>query len=192
MEPDAVNVWDRYVTGGDNSDSIEVRQRRSVLLHISLFKRFGYGRSLVAEAQAIAKRIEEVDPQITWPRFQKIVQDLRDRRILQGENTLHITLKLLQIKLWIDWWQIYGMSFDYGSFVEGLAPKLVTWFNEMFEYAATSDVAARFVKELLGEDGLFQRDPYLTTTLGARFFSPRKGRSSLSSELSEKDDRYLE
>ena len=192
MEPDAVNVWDRYVTGGDNSDSIEVRQRRSVLLHISLFKRFGYGRSLVTEAQAIAKRIEEVDPQITWPRFQKIVQDLRDRRILQGENTLHITLKLLQIKLWIDWWQIYGVSFDYGSFVEGLPPKLVTWFNEMFEYAATSDVAARFVKELLGEDGLFQRDPYLTTTLGARFFSPRKGRSSLSSELSEKDDRYLE
>lgn len=169
-EPGTVNVWDRYITGGDNPDSLTVRQRRVVLLHIALFKRFGYGHSLIAEAQAIAKKIEEVDPQITWPRFQEIIRNLRERRILQGENTLYITPKLLQIKLWIDWQQTYGVSFNYGSFVEGLPPNLVDWFNEMFEYATNSEAASRIVQELLGEDGPFQKDSYLATQLGSRFF----------------------
>ena len=169
-EPDTVNVWDRYITGGDNSDSPAVHQRRVVLLHIALFKRFGYGHSLAVEAQAIAEKIEKADPQITWFRFQEIIWDLRNRRILQGENTLYITPKLLQIKLWIDWWRIYGASFEYESFVEGLSPKLVDWFNEMFEYAASSEAASRIVQELLGEDGPFQKDSYLATQLGGRFF----------------------
>ena len=169
-EPGTVNVWDRYITGGDNPDSPAVHQRRVVLRYIALFKRFGYGRSLVAEAQAIAKKIEEADSQITWPRFQEIIQELRERRILQGENTLYITPKLLQIKLWIDWWQTYEASFDYESFVKSCPPKLMDWFNEMFEYAATSEAASRIVQQLLGEDGPFQEDSYLATTLGARFF----------------------
>jgi len=169
-EPGTVNVWDRYITGGDNPDSPAVHQRRVVLHHIALFKRFGYGRPLVAEAQAIARKIEEADPQITWSRFQEIIQKLRERRILQGENTLYITPKLLQIKLWTDWWQTYKVSFEYESFVEGLPPKLVDWFNEMFEYAASSEAASQIVQELLGEDGPFQQNSYLTAQLGSRFF----------------------
>ncbi len=75
-EPGTVNVWDRYITGGDNPDSPAVHQRRVVLHHIALFKRFGHGRPLVAEAQAIAKKIEGADPQITWYRFQEIIRKL--------------------------------------------------------------------------------------------------------------------
>lgn len=44
-QPDTAIVWDRYVAGNDDPNSDDVRQRRVVLQHIALFKRFGYPRS---------------------------------------------------------------------------------------------------------------------------------------------------
>ena len=43
-QPDTAIVWNRYVAGNDDPSSDEVRQRRTVLQHIALFRRFGYGR----------------------------------------------------------------------------------------------------------------------------------------------------
>ncbi|HOP33507.1 MAG TPA: hypothetical protein PKU94_09025, partial [Candidatus Hydrothermia bacterium] len=99
--PDTVNVWDRYVVRGDDPNSQQVQQRRLVLQHLSLFKRFGFGEPFVNEARAIAKIIEKVDPLLTWPRFQEVIQNLKVCKILQGENTLYITPKALHIKLWL-------------------------------------------------------------------------------------------
>ena len=125
----------------------------------------------MVDAQAIAKKIETADPQITWNRFQEIVDNLKRRKILQGDFTLYITPKVLHIKLWTEWWDIYGRGFDLEEFTQGLTPKLVEWFYEMFRYAAQSDAASRIVKELLGPNGPFQNDENLNTMLGSRFFS---------------------
>lgn len=168
--PSTVNVWERYIVGLDDPNSEEVRQRRIVLRHIALFKRFGYGQPVAVEAKAIAELIQQADPQITWRRFQEIIRSLRDRQILQGENTLYITPKLLHIWLWIDWWDTYGEGFFLED-LTSLPPSLLNWFFEMFEYAAGSPAAFRTVRALLGEQGLFQQDPeLLRRELGARFF----------------------
>lgn len=167
---DTVNVWERYIVGGDDPNNLEVGQRRIILRHIALFKRFGYGRHVVNEAQAIVKIIEKSDPQITWSRFQEIIKKLKMRRILQGENTLYITPKLFHIKLWIDWWNIYGNTFDLNAFFQNIPPSLLDWFCEMFKYAASSEVASQIVKELLSKNGPFQNDAILKTKLGALFF----------------------
>ena len=45
--PDTVNVWERYIVGGDAPNKTEVGQRRTILQHIALFKRFGFGRLVV-------------------------------------------------------------------------------------------------------------------------------------------------
>ncbi len=159
--PDTVNIWDRYIVRGDDPNSQEVQQRRLVLKHIALFKRFGYGRTVVPEARAIAKKIEQADSRITWPRFQEIIQYLRACKILQGENTLYITPKALHIKLWTDWWDTYGGTLsleDLNNFLEDLPETLIDWFNEMFKYARESKAASRVVKELLGEHGLFKNE----------------------------------
>jgi len=169
--PDTVNVWDRYIVGGDDQHSQQVEQRRLVLQHIALFKRFGYGRPVIAEAQAIAKIVNQVDPHLTWPRFQEIIHKLRARKILQGENTLYITDKLLHVKLWVDWWDMYGDSFILEDLSKSLTPTLLEWFYEMFKYAAESKVASRIVKELLGKKGPFRNSDYLRSTLGSKFFS---------------------
>ncbi len=168
--PDTVNVWDRFTVGRDDPNSPKVEQRRLVLRYVALFKRFGYGGRLVHEAKAIAAIIERANPVVTWPRFQEIVTELRARKILQGQSTLYLTPKLLHIKLWTDWWHTYGEGFDIEEFTARLPEKLLEWFHEMFQFAAESQAAQRIVKELLGENGIFQRSCYFRDSRGARFF----------------------
>jgi hypothetical protein len=168
--PDTVDIWGRYIAGRDDPDSEQVQQRTLVLQHLALFKRFGYERPLIAEAKAIAGIIERADAHITWARFQAIVQKLRTRKILQGEYTLYITPKALHIKLWSDWWRIYGNAFSFVEFTSSLSESLLDWFYEMFTYAALSEIANTIIEELLGANGPFQNDNFLRTKLGARFF----------------------
>lgn len=165
-----VNIWKRYIVGRGDPDSQEVIESYRILRHIALFKRFGYERSVVVDAKAIAKKVQEADPRITWSRFQEIVNGLRKRKILQGEFTLYITPKLLHIKLWTEWWENYGEGFDVEEFTQSLTPKLIEWFYEMFQYAAESDAASRIVRNLLGPNGSFRDGEYLRTRLGSHFF----------------------
>lgn len=168
--PDTVRVWDRYVVGNDQADSPNVRQRITVLRRIALFKRFGFGNSVIKEAKAVANLVAQDDPSITWARFEEIVQELRARKILQGEYTLYITPKLLHIKLWVDWWDVHGSSFDFEKFSKQLTPELLDWFFEMARYAQQSHSAERVFKTLLNEDGPFQQSGLLKDERGARFF----------------------
>ena len=157
---------------GEKPDSLEIQARELVLQYIALFKRFGFGGPVVADARSIAKKIQEDNDSITWSRFQKIVDDLKKRKILQGEYTLYITPKALHIKLWVEWWRIYGTSFDLKTFTQDFPPesKLIEWFHEMFQYAAESEPALKIVKYLLGLNGPFRDGEYLNTRLGSRFF----------------------
>ena len=83
--PSTVNIWERYVAAGDDPNSEKTEHRRLVLQHLALFKRFGYDRSVAKEAEAIAKKIEAADDDITLYEFENIIYELRERRILQGE-----------------------------------------------------------------------------------------------------------
>ena len=167
--PSAVDIWERYIAAGDK-DSEKTKHRRLVLQHLALFKRFGYERYVDFEAQSIAEKVEVADSNITSHKFAEIIYDLRERKILQGESTLYITPKALHIKLWIQWWQRHYKGFNLKSFTEGLNPKLVEWFYEMFVYAAESEAALKIVKILLGSEGPFHDDEFLKTRLGSRFF----------------------
>ena len=182
---DTVNVWDRYVVGGDDLNSEAVHQRRVVLRHIALFKRFGFGPPVIAEAKAIASLVEKANPDITWPRFQEIVKLLRERKILQGENTLYITPRLLHIRLWSDWWNTYGQCFDPKTISE-LAGKLPEWCREMFQYAAESQAALEVTRELLNEKGRFGNISFFGNRRSADFFL------ALTNAAPEAALRYLE
>ena len=139
---------------------------------MALFNQFGFENPVGEEAKAVAKKIEQADPQITWPIFQEIVDNLKKRKILQGEFTLAITPKALHIKLWTEWWDIYGRTFDLDEFIQDIPcdSKLIEWFYEMFSYASRSGVALSAVNDLLGPNGPFQQRNYLQTSLGGPFF----------------------
>ena len=122
--PGTVEVWERYVAAGDDREKTE--RHRLVLQHLALFKRFGYERSVAKEAEAIAKKIEAANPDITPHAFENIIYELRERRILQGESTLYITPKALQIWLWTQWWERHHRLFDLEDFTRDL-PR--NWLN---------------------------------------------------------------
>ena len=167
-----VNTWERYIVSVDDPSQERTEQRRRVLRYMALFRQFGFEDPVGEEAEAVAKKIEEADPQITWPIFQEIVDNLKKRKILQGEFTFAITPKALHIKLWTEWWDIYGRTFDLDEFIQDFPcdSKLVEWFYEMFSYASESGVALSAVKDLLGPNGPFQQKNYLQTSLGGPFF----------------------
>ena len=167
-----INIWERYIVSMDDSSQERTEQRRRVLRYMALFKQFGFEDPVGEEAKAVAKKIEEADPQITWMIFQEIVDNLKKRKILDGDYTLAITPKALHIKLWAEWWDIYGRTFDFDEFVQDFPcdSKLVEWFYEMFAYASESGVALTVVKDLLGPNGPFRDGEYLKTTLGSHLF----------------------
>lgn len=169
--PSNVNIWDRFICGRDKPNSENARQRRTVIQHIALFKRFGYENPLKNEADTIHKLIQEADTLITQVRFQEIIKQLKQQHILQGKTTLYITPRLLHVKLWIDWWDLHGNNFDINR-VTQFPQRLIEWFFEMFEYAEGSPAASQKVKELLAKDGLFQEagGELLKSNFGARFF----------------------
>ena len=166
-----VNIWERYIVSIDDPSNEKTEQRRRVLRYIALFKQFGFEVPLGDEAKDIAKKIEAADPQITWTIFQEIIDNLKKRKILQGDFTFSIEPKALHIKLWTEWWDIYGRDFDLEEFAQGLTQKkLVDWFYEMFQYATESGIASRVVEDLLDRNGPFQKGDYLHTTPGGHFF----------------------
>jgi len=167
--PSTVDIWERYIAAGEQ-DREKTEHRRLVLQHLALFKRFGYENSVDFEAQTIAKKVKVANSNITPYKFEEIIYELREGKILQGDFTLYITPKALHIKLWTQWWERHYRGFNLERFTESLSPELVEWFYEMFKYAAESDAASKIVKKLLGPGGPFQDDEYLKTRLGSRFF----------------------
>jgi len=169
-QPDTVDLWRRFISGREDVAGDEFKDRLLVLRCIALFKRFGCEGDHIGEAKAIQTLAQGIDAEITWGRFQEVVNALRRRRILQGESTLYITPKLLHIWLWVGWWEVYGSGFDIEDFLRKLPAKLREWFFEMFKYAAESEVAKRLVENILGAEGMFGDAGSLESGLGASFF----------------------
>ncbi|MHA1279981.1 MAG: hypothetical protein ACTSQ8_22535 [Candidatus Helarchaeota archaeon] len=166
------NIWERYIIGVDaeNKNSAIIKQRERILKFLALFKRFGFGSSVEDEAKQICGIIEQVDRQITWVIFCEAIKTLRDRRILQGENTLFITPKLLHVWLWTKWWDTYD-SDTFFEIYNNVSASLRDWALEMLEYAAGSSKAFLEVRKLLSSKGPFMNNPDIFKgDRGARFF----------------------
>lgn len=167
---DTVDIWDRYIVGSDDPNDPDVKQRKLVLQHIALFRKFGFEAPLLNEAEIIAGMVQKVDPQVTFLKFQQIVKKLKERKILQGETTLYITPKALHIHLWRGWWESFGSNFDVVEFTKSIPEELRRWFYEMFKYGAESSTATKVVDNLLGDDGPFIKDNFIKTKIGSDFF----------------------
>lgn len=181
-------IWNRYIQGRESGAEAR-RERKLVLTHLALFKRFGVRGRFRNERQAIMRLIQARDPRITEARFDEIVRELRDQRILQGQSTYYITPKLLHIWLWREWWKTYGESGRLDRLLEELPEQLFEWFAEMFRYAEESGTSKDFVDGLLGEDGPFADGERLHVERWAKFFfflaeaSPAKALASLQRTL---------
>ena len=168
-EPATVNVWDRFVVGRDDACSERVEFRHIVLRHLALFERFGFESPVDSEAQWIASLASAVDPRLTWPKFQSVVTELRQRRIVQGRTTLYLVPRLLHVYLYRDFWQHHGRGFDVLARFHEMPGGLQHWFVAMLKYGHTSPVAEQAVVRLLGSEGLLPGDGFCGLETHGRF-----------------------
>ena len=155
--PDTIPVWNRYIAGRTRLDSTEFSNRLTILLWLSLFKKFGFGSSFAKEADQIAKIVEN-RMRIPSGTFYATVNKLKQMKILQGHATLYITPKILHVYLWTQWWERYGANIfpKMGELVTSeermrSSVNLVQWCFDMFEYASRSPQAQAAVRDLLKE-----------------------------------------
>jgi hypothetical protein len=169
-EPDNVSVVNRCIAGTDNINSQDVQDRMLIMRYLSLFKRVGNKAPVANEAEAVFNLIKKYDSSLTRARFDRAIENLHNRRILQGEKTYYITPKPLQVKLWIDWWDKHSSSaFNIADFTS-LPQPLVAGFNDMFRFAQESEAAMKTVEFLLGAEGPFADGELLIQETGGDFF----------------------
>jgi hypothetical protein len=167
--PATVPIWDRFVAGYDDIDSAATREQLLALRYIALFHRFGFEPPVHEEARFVCELAQQANPDLTWPRFQSIVHDLKKRRILQGKTTLFIAPKALHVYLWLQFWEHHGRGFALNEILPYLPGGLSGWFIRMFPYAHASDVAQRQVEALLGPTGPFADDRFAELQIGCEF-----------------------
>ena len=169
--PADVPVWERYIIGHREMASQEVEQYRTVLRHIALFQKFGFEMPVSDEAKFIAGVVERVNRDITWARFQQIVQHYRNKRILQGRHTLFIVPKALHVHLWVQFWKNYGPGFEFQPFLEQIPESMRRWFLQLFIYAEGSEESRSVVKQILSISGPFSDQSFLESKFGLRFLN---------------------
>ncbi|MDQ3750220.1 MAG: hypothetical protein M3367_14590 [Acidobacteriota bacterium] len=170
--PDTVEkFWERFIVGYETPNSEKVQQTFVVIRHLALFSKFGSPK-LENEAKIIWGFINSADSSITRIRFVEIINELRKRKILQGEYTFYISPKILHVKLWLEFWEKYeGITpKDFFEKLSLQSPQLSKWFLEMFEYAKNSFATQRIVQDLLAANGIFQDLSFLDTEIGGDFF----------------------
>ena len=184
--PDTNNIFNRYLNYGEDPNSDKVLQRKRVLYTVALFQKFGYSSNFRTEMDSIHDLIKKIDPNLTPAIIKEHIDQLKIRKILQGEDTLYITPKALHLWLWMKWWEDYGPLFNFEELVTSFPRQLLAWFFAMFEYAAKSDVTKSIVTGLFAPGGHLSDSKAIQTSLGAKFFQ------TLSSVDPQYATEYLE
>jgi hypothetical protein len=178
QNPSYSSAMELFISNHGDIESAEYMKRKQVLMWLSLFKRFGWHEDYESERQFIIRKIIK-DYEMTLPDIKRVIRDLKDRKVLQGEKTIYISPRVLHIRSWIWWWDDHADPFDYPSFVlarddEGnqidMTDKLKTWFTDMFRYAQSSRDASNVVRTMLGDDGILANQTELLEALGSNFF----------------------
>jgi hypothetical protein len=161
-EPATVQVWDSFIHGRLHSSDNRAVRREVVLRCASLLEKFGIAAPFEDENAFVYGLVRKIDPSISLPQFAETIEELQRGKILQGRKTVFITPKLLQVYLWIGFWEKYGNAFTVRELMRGMPPSLLGWFAPMFKYTHSSERAKERVSEFLddmmksgGTDDLF-------------------------------------
>ena len=164
------HVFERYIRLGDEPGSARVQQRERVLLVLSLFKKFYFGRGFQEEDDFVFKLVRCLDGSVYRAHFNEIIAALKKQKMLYGEDALCLTHKMLRIWLWVRFWETHGHDFDVVSLIRSMPYSLRGWFLDMFEYVSHSNEAKVVVKRPFDESGPLHSPDELKTEIGSKLF----------------------
>ncbi len=204
--PSYETAMELCIANRDKINSQEFTERKQVLMWLSLFTKFGWSKEYSNEQQFILAKIKRIE-KMSEGQVLAIIKGLRDRKILQGDKTLYISPRLLQVWAWKWWWEQYGSTFDMDKFWQekdddgddiNPGKPLRDWFNDMFQYAAEAPGAAEVVKTLLAQGGPLENEDQLIAAIGSDFFlklteaNPGAALALISRWVQTKGDAELE
>ena len=173
--PSDMRVWDRYIASQAELDSPEFKERKKILLWLSLFKRFGERESHPAEYKMIEKMLEEKIG-ITPATLSQTISGLKRMKILQGSSVLYITPKVVHVWLWRQWHKEYDMGLFPLDEITGRAKtdtaggNMLEWYMDMIKYAEDEPGAKEITDDIFKPNGFADRHALLDSHEGADLF----------------------
>lgn len=194
-----------YIAGSLDIESKEYKDREAVLSWFGLFEMVGHDPPYAAESGFLAQNVER-HMGIAPGMFDRIIDDLRGLKILQGYRTLYVAPEMLHLWLWNEWWKVYGARFDLATLLHGkgtasgnpMPPRLLDWFAQMLASASALPEAKRIAGKMLSADGPLGGDGGMLENLyGAKIFhssamaDPEAALALLSATVGTWDDARL-
>lgn len=170
-------AMERILANTEQLESETYKTRKNIISWLALFQKFGWGRDFSDERQFIVNKIRE-KTQYSEDDIETVIQELKDRKVLQGDKTLYTSPRLLHIRAWVWWWEKYADNFDLANMRKSIfngtelemTDELYGWFTNMFEYAREVKGASEVVEKLLAIDGPLGNEPELMEALSGNFF----------------------
>ena len=129
------------------------------LTFLSIFKKFGCSEMYPSEKEYIYNLIKSENSNLTLIQFQKIINNLKYKKILQQEHTLYISPKILHIWFYNEFWKNQERVNLILNDIDNMPEKLREWFFEMFEYAQTADIPIDIPQKILDT---FNKEDFLS------------------------------
>ena len=163
------NLIDKLIRGTKMVSTDEFLKIKHVLMGISLFQKLGFKEELSVESKFVAELVS-----VPWNDFQRIVQEQKNRGIIQGEYYISVTPYLFSVHLAKEWWNTYGdnLSLDefFTKFPSDNKTDMIRRFFSYIPYATTTEAGKNLVKNLLSINGAFADYSFLNSHLGSEFF----------------------
>jgi len=166
------DLLNRLLAGRMDINSEKFTKVKRVMMGLALFEKVGYKDSLSLNCYPLSQEAKWIAGlmKIDWLDFQEIVEEQKQRGVVQGEYYIYVTPFLLATHLNRKWWNIYGNRLDFEEFIKDIPVDLLPRFFTRVPFIATTEPGRRLVKNLLHENGIFSDGSLLKTELGARFF----------------------
>lgn len=148
--------WDRIVCAPNKVESVEGRDKLTVLRTLALFRHIAWDNAAGQDVQkAVLWSLQQLESGFSPKRLSDAVEAMRKRRILQGQRTLIISPQLLHVSMWKGWFDRYEKMVDVIKLRAGLNGLAQGHFDAMLSYAKESRAAIGLAERLLGNDGPF-------------------------------------
>lgn len=175
QSPSDVRVWDRYIASRTELDSQEFKERKKILLWLSLFKKFGERESYANEYKIIEDMLKD-KVGILPATFSRTISKLKRMKILQGSSILYITPKVLHVWLWREWCKEYDMGlFPLDEMTNSAKSDMansnvLAWHMDMLRYAKGTPGVSSIANNLFKPRGFADRHSLLGSHEGADLF----------------------
>jgi hypothetical protein len=168
--PNSINTTYDMIIQHQGHEVLNLTKR--VLGFMALFSKIGSEINITPELKFLSQKIGFVEPH-DWLRFVEVIHLLREHRIIQGQYYLKISDEKFRQFLIQEWWNIYGSSLDFKSFLkdiyifsEDLAQRLI----DSVPYITATAKGKRVAQALLGESGMFSSGDLLKDEFGSQLF----------------------